>query len=81
MAESCAKCTYWSTRQGPGKVGDCRRFPHFIEKKPGQWCGEFSRDKRLVRIHQPRAAGNVCPECDGEDGGHHVCCSRKENDD
>jgi hypothetical protein len=52
----CKKCMFFKTKQGKGKMGECRRFPPkdhvkdgsgFFDKavwpdvKPTQWCGEF----------------------------------------
>jgi len=57
--EKCGICKFFKTRQGPGKDGDCRRYPMVLSKRPTHWCGEFIRDPRLVRVHQPNSAGSV----------------------
>ena len=46
-AECCDACRFY--RPAPalprGAVADvrgaCRRFPAFLDKLPGEWCGEF----------------------------------------
>lgn len=53
MSESCNTCTFFKGKQGPGKEGRCKRFPHAIDKSPHDWCGEFIRDPRLIRRHKP----------------------------
>jgi hypothetical protein len=50
--QCCKKCRYFKTRQGTGKVGDCRRMPPVVDPvstrvawptvKPSHWCGEFT---------------------------------------
>jgi len=78
MADTCNKCKYFKTRQGPGRRGECRRYPpeNFTRDGSGfpdrpifpmvissTWCGEFARDG-LVKGQQPNAAGSgACPGC------------------
>jgi len=37
----CERCEFFQTRQGKGRVGDCKRMPVTVEKRLSDWCGEF----------------------------------------
>ena len=41
----CANCRFWHLKRSPPFQTRCRRFPHYVERGPGEWCGE----------HQPKA--------------------------
>jgi len=46
MAESCKICKYFA--DSGHQVGTCRRFPHYQNRSPNEYCGEFF--SKLVAI-------------------------------
>ncbi len=42
-AERCGTCRYWLTGQASPIAGDCRRYPSWVRRAFGDWCGEWSR--------------------------------------
>ena len=56
MTDSCCeKCTYWEPQDENKKLGDCRRYPPFLNRLgnsvspltlPAHWCGEWVEQKK-----------------------------------
>ena len=46
LDENCKNCRYWfeilKGETGFTKIGECKRYPTFVEKEEDEYCGEFT---------------------------------------
>lgn len=52
MADQCSSCRFWRVEH-PATVGECRRYPAVVEKRPGDWCGEYQGRPRPRAVSEP----------------------------
>jgi len=68
--KECRTCVHLGTRQGVGKIGNCKRYPKvpvviqrgqnvewiYPPVKPTDWCGEYSRHPDLIKPNKQKYA-------------------------
>ncbi len=56
LDEKCKNCRYWfeilKGETGFTKIGECKRYPTFVEKEEDEYCGEFTPIPGSKYLHE-----------------------------
>jgi hypothetical protein len=52
---NCETCKFF---QASGKFGMCQRYPEYVMKQAGMWCGEYQKKQEaIVDDREPKKRG------------------------